>query len=97
MIRRPPRSTLFPYTTLFRSRRAGHRGARVRRARAVDAHVLARTHADPVLRRGAGRAAGRRTRRAAAPGPPRLNAGLIDLGRDPASHAVRDAGCAPLG
>src|SRR3989449_8040132 len=25
MIRRPPRSTLFPYTTLFRSRRAGDR------------------------------------------------------------------------
>src|SRR5258708_35484479 len=24
MIRRPPRSTLFPYTTLFRSRRRGH-------------------------------------------------------------------------
>src|SRR6266540_7399115 len=24
MIRRPPRSTLFPYTTLFRSHRAGH-------------------------------------------------------------------------
>src|SRR2546430_9775644 len=24
MIRRPPRSTLFPYTTLFRSMRAGH-------------------------------------------------------------------------
>src|SRR5688572_32515085 len=24
MIRRPPRSTLFPYTTLFRSRRAVH-------------------------------------------------------------------------
>src|SRR2546425_8060243 len=34
MIRRPPRSTLFPYTTLFRSpERAEHlrRGARVRR------------------------------------------------------------------
>src|SRR3712207_9090400 len=29
MIRRPPRSTLFPYTTLFRSRRiASRRGAR---------------------------------------------------------------------
>src|SRR3989441_3839858 len=28
MIRRPPRSTLFPYTTLFRSRR--HRGGPVR-------------------------------------------------------------------
>src|SRR5256885_11402653 len=26
MIRRPPRSTLFPYTTLFRSRRAHHAG-----------------------------------------------------------------------
>src|SRR5438034_5220349 len=25
MIRRPPRSTLFPYTTLFRSGRLGHR------------------------------------------------------------------------
>src|SRR5258707_2713591 len=25
MIRRPPRSTLFPYTTLFRSQRPGHR------------------------------------------------------------------------
>src|SRR5687767_15495846 len=24
MIRRPPRSTLFPYTTLFRSQRLGH-------------------------------------------------------------------------
>src|SRR5688572_32489487 len=35
MIRRPPRSTLFPYTTLFRSRprraRAGHAGAVGRR------------------------------------------------------------------
>src|SRR6266487_6227369 len=28
MIRRPPRSTLFPYTTLFRSGRALHRPAR---------------------------------------------------------------------
>src|SRR3712207_8615870 len=27
MIRRPPRSTLFPYTTLFRSRRAATRAA----------------------------------------------------------------------
>src|SRR2546426_4221024 len=29
MIRRPPRSTLFPYTTLFRSRLARERGARL--------------------------------------------------------------------
>src|SRR3712207_7659646 len=27
MIRRPPRSTLFPYTTLFRSQRSGHHRA----------------------------------------------------------------------
>src|SRR5947208_3691936 len=27
MIRRPPRSTLFPYTTLFRSRRSLHRSS----------------------------------------------------------------------
>src|SRR2546426_7691518 len=42
MIRRPPRSTLFPYTTLFRSegpasrspsRREGHRGGRARTGR----------------------------------------------------------------
>src|SRR5216684_5031366 len=33
MIRRPPRSTLFPYTTLFRSRRHGstHASSRTRR------------------------------------------------------------------
>src|SRR3712207_6991317 len=34
MIRRPPRSTLFPYTTLFRS-------GRVHRHRLLDQHVLA--------------------------------------------------------
>src|SRR3712207_6950341 len=31
MIRRPPRSTLFPYTTLFRSTLTGHRAGPVRR------------------------------------------------------------------
>src|SRR5689334_24635077 len=30
MVRRPPRSTLFPYTTLFRSRPRRHRRARAR-------------------------------------------------------------------
>src|SRR2546427_6314707 len=34
MIRRPPRSTLFPYTTLFRSRRRGHLGPGAGRPRA---------------------------------------------------------------
>src|SRR5256885_11598939 len=32
MIRRPPRSTLFPYTTLFRSARAAAAGARMTKA-----------------------------------------------------------------
>src|SRR5438876_3507057 len=33
MIRRPPRSTLFPYTTLFRSRHRSGAGGLVRRGR----------------------------------------------------------------
>src|SRR5690606_40112097 len=43
MIRRPPRSTLFPYTTLFRSRGAGRRqqGAHGR----ADRHRAGRTPA----------------------------------------------------
>src|SRR5260370_39127338 len=35
MIRRPPRSTLFPYTTLFRSERIDQRGADRERNRGV--------------------------------------------------------------
>src|SRR5262245_64953660 len=45
MIRRPPRSTLFPYTTLFRSSRPTPRrttgGRRVRRSRSPRASRLA--------------------------------------------------------
>src|SRR2546426_2425034 len=43
MIRRPPRSTLFPYTTLFRSGRVGGREAgaelRERRRRETELHL----------------------------------------------------------
>src|SRR3712207_6955549 len=51
MIRRPPRSTLFPYTTLFRSPASVQRGAvelvvRTGRARGVVGHDL-----EPVERR----------------------------------------------
>src|SRR3712207_7169465 len=45
MIRRPPRSTLFPYTTLFRSpvrRPAAARGDRARAGHAAQAHALRR-------------------------------------------------------
>src|SRR5688572_30972367 len=75
MIRRPPRSTLFPYTTLFRSGlqgRAGHSAERTgrarRRAAAVggvggDGGVLGEPRRPrPGLRR-RGAAAGRRTPR----------------------------------
>src|SRR2546430_13168112 len=41
MIRRPPRSTLFPYTTLFRSRAPTRRG---RRRRVLAARARARRH-----------------------------------------------------
>src|SRR2546427_4975272 len=42
MIRRPPRSTLFPYTTLFRSDAAGEVGGLVEHVRAVQAGDRAR-------------------------------------------------------
>src|SRR3712207_8403171 len=38
MIRRPPRSTLFPYTTLFRSEDKTHTDTRADRAEAVTDH-----------------------------------------------------------
>src|SRR3712207_8084665 len=46
MIRRPPRSTLFPYTTLFRSdlrqagRRPGHRGHAVSPSKSRESHLV---------------------------------------------------------
>src|SRR3712207_7515900 len=63
MIRRPPRSTLFPYTTLFRSQ-AGHRvvlvGVRVahrplRGARAAELAVVLEHRDVPERLRGGGR------------------------------------------
>src|SRR5256885_8966473 len=49
MIRRPPRSTLFPYTTLFRS--SPRRGRRTRTARlhAPDSGPTARLRSSPDL------------------------------------------------
>src|SRR2546422_8395046 len=64
MIRRPPRSTLFPYTTLFRSRRPrgrgrGNRAARWLGARPPQAPGLARLAGPRRARhRGAARVAG---------------------------------------
>src|SRR2546426_5314891 len=50
MIRRPPRSTLFPYTTLFRSSRCLGRDGRGNRRRADRAgNQRRRQHAVPVV------------------------------------------------
>src|SRR3712207_8462982 len=55
MIRRPPRSTLFPYTTLFRSRAhpaaPGRDGPGAARGAAARVRVPAEGPAGPVLRR----------------------------------------------
>src|SRR5687768_18032146 len=40
MLRRPPRSTLFPYTTLFRSRRDVHQHVEDERHRGADVAVV---------------------------------------------------------
>src|SRR3712207_7725123 len=59
MIRRPPRSTLFPYTTLFRSREAGRRraaGAEPGRAALEPRPVLAGDVAEGRWGQAAGRA-----------------------------------------
>src|SRR5258707_11727264 len=44
MIRRPPRSTLFPYTTLFRSDQITDQPVRFMAAELIREHVLMQTH-----------------------------------------------------
>src|SRR3989449_2675719 len=54
MIRRPPRSTLFPYTTLFRSRRPGAEAPRVEQRRALHRrrrHACGRAQAQQLAQR----------------------------------------------
>src|SRR3712207_8019267 len=48
MIRRPPRSTLFPYTTLFRSAIVGQDPAQVRAARDQDPVKIVGLALEPV-------------------------------------------------
>src|SRR5256714_10468476 len=61
MIRRPPRSTLFPYTTLFRSRRR----VRADLVSLQRVHLADRRRQEDVPARHAGRSAARRLRHAA--------------------------------
>src|SRR5438270_5087762 len=46
MIRRPPRSTLFPYTTLFRSPADGERGRGARSCGSERGHVQSQQRGD---------------------------------------------------
>src|SRR3712207_6976298 len=58
MIRRPPRSTLFPYTTLFRSGEVGQQGAGGQQVVRPDGRVAAaapRVEDDPLARGDVGR------------------------------------------
>src|SRR5688572_32387878 len=81
MIRRPPRSTLFPYTTLFRStcanQRRGHHDGRLARERSHVADGASGNAGGAVLipegRLGGGRRSGRRPGRAPDRKSTRLN------------------------
>src|SRR2546430_11139361 len=54
MIRRPPRSTLFPYTTLFRSGRRGHVRPRPYLVRAAARRLLGKARSDAAESTGLG-------------------------------------------
>src|SRR6266481_6928977 len=95
MIRRPPRSTLFPYTTLFRSRlRRGLRSPRP--ARGADPQ--GDRHVRPPLRRRGGRAHGvlRLARRAARADPPRPQPGQLREGGPARGPLHRHRAARPL-
>src|SRR2546422_11360505 len=90
MIRRPPRSTLFPYTTLFRSGRGGVAGARTGadtgRASGgggpsvgASPSARARRRHGPAARHGAGRGGARV--RAPDERQPRLEIGRARVGK----------------
>src|SRR2546425_11647409 len=85
MIRRPPRSTLFPYTTLFRSR--AEDAARSDRLRGL------RPLGSP--RQGAGRERERPPRRLAREPPDHLHRGLLHGRQDARRHRARDGGVPP--
>src|SRR3712207_6889268 len=69
MIRRPPRSTLFPYTTLFRSRERRSKarqadGDRRSKGSRSDPHRSSKAPKTDVMRAGGGTTSGRRVARA---------------------------------
>src|SRR2546425_8037549 len=63
MIRRPPRSTLFPYTTLFRSHRASHQSRKQAPRRAASKRARPSGNSGLLHRAGPHNAAGADVRR----------------------------------
>src|SRR2546421_4603219 len=82
MIRRPPRSTLFPYTTLFRSAAADLRAARALEAEGARVHRLADA------RHGHSHAAGGPRAGNPARGPPDRKSTRLNSSHDQISYAV---------
>src|SRR5258707_14831254 len=81
MIRRPPRSTLFPYPTLFRSREpARNAGEKARRSPPSQLVRAGRGEADPVAESVAAAASSRCTAQAADP-VEQHRAGTENLGK----------------
>src|SRR3712207_7811805 len=75
MIRRPPRSTLFPYTTLFRSGAERH----------ADEHPVGRLVLDPA----SGRGGGHRGARVVVHGHPPAGRGVVVVGAGVRDAALR--------
>src|SRR6266498_120077 len=104
MIRRPPRSTLFPYTTLFRSHLAA--GPWTLSAHVRNGCLLRRAKAGLLPPRGERRVRGERPRAAPSRAAPALAVRLLDLSRQltgdrnarprgasqPRERAIGDAG-----
>src|SRR3712207_9173276 len=80
MIRRPPRSTLFPYTTLFRSRspRDAVGGAARQAAKPSGARGRAYRAHGPVSTRSEARANAERTTESGPPYPPRVPPPVVE-------------------
>src|SRR2546427_8155493 len=96
MIRRPPRSTLFPYTTLFRSGTDQEEGGA---PGAPPVRAVAR-HAEPVVEALATRGTARRTRRVEQRGEARREDAnrrdREDEGQERPPHGVEDKAEIPL-
>src|SRR3712207_8781450 len=88
MIRRPPRSTLFPYTTLFRSHHRHQRRAEEARAGRQGPERLLARHGEDVLQRREGGGVHALTRRAEESAAPDRKSTRLNSSHANISYAV---------